>query len=70
VESMTIPSRDFLLFRCAERWFTSGSENAFASWAASKTKERIGRMKDVVTEPPDHQHSTRGQVRRARRKKN
>src|SRR4249920_1120076 len=60
----------FLWFRCPEPWLTSRSENPFASWAASRTKGRIGRMKDVMTEPPDHQHSTRGQVHRARRKKN
>jgi hypothetical protein len=31
----------------------------FASWAASRTEEIEG-MKDVITEPPDHQHSTAG----------
>jgi hypothetical protein len=37
-----------------------------ASWAASRTEGRIERMKDAITEPSDHQHSTGA----ARRKKN
>ena len=56
----TLVVRDILMVSLAEPWFTSRSENAFASWAASRTKERIGRMKDVITEPLDHQHSTAG----------
>jgi hypothetical protein len=33
-----------LLFRRAERWFTSRSEDAFAFWPASRTEERLERM--------------------------
>jgi hypothetical protein len=32
----------------------------FASWAASRTEGRIERIKDAITEPPDHQRSTTG----------
>jgi hypothetical protein len=71
VESMTTPSRDlygiFFLFRCAEQGFTSRSEKALCVLGCLKDGGAIERMKDVITEPPDHQHS--GQFRRARRKK-
>ncbi len=38
----------------------AAAKTPFASWAASRTEERIERMKDVITAPPDHQHSTAG----------
>ena len=49
----------------------AAAKTPFASWAASRTEGRIEGMKDVITEPPDHQHSTAQRaVSRARRKKN
>jgi len=39
----------------------AAAKTPFASWAASRTEERIERMKDdVMTEPPDQQHGTAG----------
>jgi hypothetical protein len=31
----------------------AAAKTPFASWAASRTEERIERMKDVITDPPD-----------------
>jgi glutamate synthase domain-containing protein 1 len=74
VESMTTPSRDlcgiFLLYRCAERWFTSRSENALCVLGCLKDRgadrEDEGRYNRAAG--PSAQHS--GQFRRAGRKKN
>jgi hypothetical protein len=38
----------------------AAAKTPFASWAASRTEGRIEGMKDVITEPPEHQHSTAG----------
>jgi hypothetical protein len=50
-----------LLFRCTERWFTSRSENALCVLGCLKDGGGADEgMKDVITEPPDHQHVTAG----------
>src|SRR5262249_57629902 len=66
VESMTTPSRDlyFYFFAALKLGLQAVAKTPFASWPASRTEGRIERMKDVITEPPDHQHSTGGQFRR------
>src|SRR6266436_3728551 len=49
-----------LLFRCAERWFTSRSENALCVLGCLKDGGADREMKDAITKQPDQQHSTAG----------